>query len=127
MKYSIERVTLTKEWELKKTRKNSEALVFVQQKMSGSGKREQQNNKEDTRNPEKYNLFIYLSAEILAYLFTHSLIYCFKLISLRVPLLQHVLCISDSTYQRPLNCSALQSSLPVPAINISPVRLNRLA
>jgi hypothetical protein len=36
-----------------KIRKNSESLMLVQQKMSGSGKREQQNNIEDTRNSER--------------------------------------------------------------------------
>ena len=72
-------------------------------------------------------LFIYLAAELLAHLFAHSNIYSFRLMYLPAPLLHHVLCISDSTYQRPLNCSARQSSLPVPAINISRVRLNRLA
>jgi hypothetical protein len=109
-----------------KIRKNFESLMLVQQRMSGSEKGEQQCNREDTRNPERYYLFIYLSTELLTYLFTHSLIYSFILVHLPAPLLQHVLCISDSTYQRPLNCSAQQSSLPVPAINISRVRLNRL-
>jgi len=110
-----------------KIRKNSESLMLVQRRMSGTGKGEQQNNWEDIRNPERYHLFIYLSAELLPYLFTHSLIYSFSRICLPVPLLQHVLCVSHSTYQCPLNCSARQSSLPVPAINISRVRLNRLA
>jgi len=36
-----------------KIRKNSESLMLVQQKMSGSGNREQQNNMEDTTNPER--------------------------------------------------------------------------
>jgi len=36
-----------------KIRKNSESLMLVQQRMSGYGKGEQQNNREDTRNPER--------------------------------------------------------------------------
>jgi len=58
-----------------KIRKNSESLMLVQQRMSGTGKGEQQNNWEDIRNPERYYLFIYRLNYYLIYLLIRSFIH----------------------------------------------------
>jgi len=42
-----------------KIRKNSESLMLVQRRISRSGKEEKQNNREETINPERYDLFTY--------------------------------------------------------------------